>query len=255
MPVYLDLVVLMDFLVDLMLLLAANHICGHRTDLKRCVVAAAVGGVYTGACLLRPFAYLGSLFWRITTLICMGICAFGLNRTAFRRTLAFVLLNLTLGGGILILNTGGFLAVVLGALVLFFLCLYGFGTKAGRKFLPVSVTYNGITRRFFALLDTGNVLKDPISGSNVLVVSPIVAMELVGLTEQQLRDPVLTLMQSGIGGLRLIPFRSVGCNSGMLLAMEFLDVQIGREKGRRIIAFSPNNFGNTAEFQALTGGI
>lgn len=255
MPVYLDLVLILNFAVDFMLLLAADHISGHRAGVKRCAIAAAVGSFYAGVCLLRPFAFLGGVVWRIVVLISMGVCAFGCNRTAIRRMVLFVFLSLALGGGVSLSGRGGFFAVLLGAGVVLLLCFYGFGSKSSKKFVPVSITYKDKHERFFALLDTGNILKDPVSGSAVLVVAPAVAMRLLGLTEAQLRDPVLSVVHSGIAGLRLIPYRSVGCSSGMLLAMDFPDVQIGREKGRAVVAFSPTGFGSAAEFQALTGGI
>lgn len=255
MPVYLDLVVLLNFAVDLMLLLAADHIAGHRPNVKRCALAAGIGGAYAGLCLLQRFAFLGGVVWRVAVLAFMGLCAFGRNRTAIRRTVMFVFLSLALGGAVMLLSAGGFFAVLLGAAMLLFMCLYAFSARLGSRFLPVTLTYMGKCQRFFALVDTGNVLKDPVSGSNVLVVSPVVAQRLLGLTQQQLQDPALAVLQSGIPGLRLIPYRSVGCNSGMLLAMEFQDVQIGREKGRVVLGFSPNGFGDAAQFQALTGGI
>ncbi len=255
MPVYFELIVLLNFSVDFLLLLGADHIAGHRAGIKRCALAAAIGGVYAGVCLLRAFAFLGAMIWRITVLAGMGICAFGLNRTALRRTVLFVLLSLALGGGVMLCGSGGVFAVLIGTGMVFLLCFYGFSSRSGNRFLPVTITYLGKCVRFFALVDTGNALKDPVTGCAVLVVSPAVAMRLLGLSQQQLCEPVLTMVESGITGLRLIPFRSVGCSGGMMLAMEFEDVQIGKEKGSAVVAFSPNTFGNAAQFQALTGGI
>ncbi len=73
--------------------------------------------------------------------------------------------------------------------------------------------------QLIALRDTGNTLRDPLTGEQVLVAGADVGEKLLGLTAQQLRNPVETVAQSTLRGLRLIPYRGVGQPGGMLLAV------------------------------------
>ena len=103
-----------------------------------------------------------------------------------------------------------------------------------------------------ALQDTGNTLRDPITGCQVLVVGADVARELTGLSYEQLRTPVESV--GALPGLRLIPYHSVGSNSFML-AMRMQKVKIGKWQGSSLVAFAPEGLNAEGAYQALTGGI
>ena len=93
--------------------------------------------------------------------------------------------------------------------------------------------------QLIALRDTGNTLKDPITGQQVLVIGEEAARTLTGLTAAQLRTPLETVAKRQVPGLRLIPYRAVGQPGGMLLAMRFSDVKIGNRKTSALIALAP----------------
>ena len=90
--VYLDLVMVLNFAVDLLLLMGANGLSGFPTVFGRCIAAAAVGGIYGGICMLPGFAFLGSTWWRLVILAGMSVLAFGWDGSALRRGILFVLL-------------------------------------------------------------------------------------------------------------------------------------------------------------------
>ena len=98
MTVYLDLVVLLNFAVDFLLLLGTNRLCGYPMRPGRAVGAAAVGGIYAGACAVPGFFFLGSLVWRTVSLILITVVAFGLDRSCLRRGIVFSFLCMALGG-------------------------------------------------------------------------------------------------------------------------------------------------------------
>ena len=103
-----------------------------------------------------------------------------------------------------------------------------------------------------ALRDSGNTLQDPVTGESVLVIGPKAAEQLTGLNPQQLRTPLESL--GSLPGLRLIPYKAVGCSGGMLLAKRFERVKIGKKWGRVLVAFAPEGLGEGQMYQALTGG-
>ena len=88
----------------------------------------------------------------------------------------------------------------------------------------------------------------------MLVIPPWAARKLTGLTDDQLQNPMETMMTPAGAGLRLIPFRTVGQGSGMMLAMRFSDVIVAGKSRSTIVAFSAEYFDRGTAYQALTGG-
>jgi stage II sporulation protein GA (sporulation sigma-E factor processing peptidase) len=74
------------------------------------------------------------------------------------------------------------------------------------------------------------------------------------LTQAQLQKPLETMAQRPIPGLRLIPYRAVGQDRGMLLALRFPQVYVGSRKIGALVAFAPEAVGEGDCYQALTGG-
>lgn len=255
MEVYLDLVMVLNFLVDFLLLLGTNRLAGFPSGAWRCAVAALMGAVYSGACLLPGFRFLGNLLWRCVSLCLMGSMAFGLNASALKRCGIFLLLSMAMGGIAMSVGRGNLFSLVLCAAVCLLLSWISFGGQVGgREYVPLKITYEGRSASLIALKDTGNTLKDPVTGEQVLVISAEVAGRLTGLTAEQLRKPLETLVFHPIPGLRLIPYRSVGNAGGFLLAKRFEDVTIGEKKQSALVAFAAEGLGKGEIYQALTGG-
>ena len=251
--VYIDAVFVLNVLVDFLLLMAAARLCGYPVRIRRVLLSAVLGGVYAACCLLPGFLFMGNILWRIVSLGCMAVIAYGISLSALRRGLVFAFLSLALGGAALGLGKGGFFGIVSGAGVVCLLCWLGFrGRIGGTTYLPVELFYGQKHLYLTALQDTGNTLRDPITGGSVLVVGADVAGELVGLTREQLRSPVESV--GLLPGLRLVPYHSVG-KSSFLLAMRLQDVKIGSWQGSSLVAFAPEGLSREGAYQALTGGI
>lgn len=254
MAVYLDLVMLLNFLVDLLLLLGTNRLAGHPPGGKRAAFAAVLGGVYAGACMLPGFSFLAGTLWRIVSLALMAVLAFGWDQSALRRGVLFVFLSMALGGVAVVLGSGGFWSLVLAAGLVCLLCLLGFrGRAGGHEYVPISITQGEKTVNLTALVDTGNTLRDPVSGRPVLVVDARVASKLVDLSDEQLSHPIETLAQGLFPGLRLIPYCAVGKPAGMLLGLSVDELKIDGKVSDSLVAFAPQRIGNG--YQALAGGV
>lgn len=255
MEIYLDLVLILNFLVDFLLLLGTNRLSGFPLGGSRCACAALLGSVYSGACLLPGFRFLGNLLWRVISLGLMGTVAFGWGRGAVKRTAVFVLLSMALGGLAVSLGRNDFGALVLAALLCLGLCRVCFGNTVGsREYVPLTITYRDRTASLVALRDSGNTLRDPITGEQVMVVSGEVGQRLTGLTEEQLKHPLETLAQRPVPGLRLIPYRAVGQSGGFLLGLRMEQVKVGNQLTGAVVAFAAEDFGRGEVYQALTGG-
>lgn len=256
MSVYLDLVMVLNFLVDFLLILGTNRLSGFPPGWKRTALAALLGAFYSGTCLLPGFSFLGNTLWRLIFLGLMGIIAFGANRSAIKRTGVFVLLSMSMGGVALGFGRGEFSMLVLSALVVWLLCRIGFGRSiGGREYETVTICAEETSATVTALRDSGNALRDPITGEQVMVVGPDTASKLTGLSAFAFRSPMETMLSHPKQGYRLIPYSAVGQPGSLLLAKRFAIGKPGEQKGSAIVAFAPEAIGKGEMYQALTGGV
>ena len=253
MVVYLDVVMLLNFLVDFLLLLGTNRLAGFPSGVKRCALAAMLGAVYSGACMLPRFYFLGNTLWRIISLSLMASVAFGWNGSSLQRSVVFILLSMALGGVALHLESGRFGRLVLSALGVWILCRVGFGGTIGQEYIQISIREGEQLVCLLALKDTGNTLRDPITGDAVIVIGADAASKLTGLQPSELATPMETMVKHS--GFRLIPYHAVGQPQGMLLAKRYKDVQIGNQRGAAVIAFAPEKIDGGGRYQALAGGM
>ena len=254
MRIYLDLVMGLNFFVDFFLLLGADQLAGQGGSGARCAAGAALGAVYGGLCLIPKLRFLGIMPVRMAILVLMGSLAYGMGIAGGKRMLIFLLLTLALGGISAGLGAGGGVSAAVCAAGIWALCVLGGEKKGSCGYIPVEINWEGKSIRVVALPDTGNGLKDPVTGESVLVLGPEEAWELLGLAECSLRNPMQTLVSRPELKLRLIPYRSVGCG-GMLVGKRFDDVKLGRKQCSVLAAFAPEQIGSRDGFQALAGGM
>lgn len=252
--IYADVVMVLNFLVDFLLLMGADRLTGFPASPGRCAMAAGLGALYSGACLLRGFAFLGNALWRMVFLGLMAGIAFGMNRSILRRGGVFVLLSMALGGVALGMGKPDQLGLILAAAALWLVCRFGLKHVGEQTYIPVTLSHQGRTMKLLALRDTGNTLRDPLSGEQVLVAGADVAEELLGLTEEQLRHPVETLAKGKLRGARLVPYCAVGQPAGMLLAVRFPGAVVGNHGADPLVAFAPQVLGRGEAYRMLTGG-
>lgn len=249
---YLTVAVILTFVVNCVLILGTNRLFACPMQPARAVIAASLIGVYACACLLRPA--LGKPAVRIACMLAEGALAFGVSFGGVRRICVFLLLQAAVGGVAELLDAGGTLGVLAACAAVGGLCLLGFAQgRAGNRQVPIELEYGGRRVRLTALRDTGNTLTDPLTGERVLVIGAEAACALTGLTKAQLQKPLDTLEHTALRGLRLIPYRAVGTQSGMLLAMRMqCSSAAGRE--RVIVAFAPEGIEAGSGYDALAGG-
>lgn len=242
------------FLIQYLLILGTNKLFGWPLQLCRSALAAGIGSVYAVGCILPGYWHLGKPYWWLLFYLAMAVMAFGIGRSALLSTAAFLVINLSLTGLALGIGKGGAWSLLSCLAVSICGWALSFMERKRKGFIPLTVTYGRKTVCLTALVDTGNALRDPISGKQVIVVDQDVAMQLLGLGKQALEQPLQTVAAQKIPGLRLIPYHSIGCPSGMLVGLKMDEVKIGGETVDQIIAFAPQKIGSGKGFEALAGG-
>ena len=253
--VYLDLVVLLNFTVDLLLILGTNRLTGFPPGWKRAVCGAMLGGGYAGFCLLPEFRFLGNGLWRLVFLLLLSLTAFGWNRSGIQRGAVFLLLSMALGG--IASGTGAldFLGVCLCGGLLWFLCRIGFGGPVGqREYVTVDLNWNGRHVTVTGLRDTGNTLRDPLTGEAVLICGADVGEELLGIESGLFSNPSQLMMAGHLPGMRLIPYRTVGQSGGLMVALRLYETRINGKYCDPLVAFAPREIGDGSGYRMLTGG-
>ena len=276
--VYIDRVFVLNTVVDYLLLLTTAQLMGAPLRRWRLGIAAVLGGSYAAA--VFAIAWLESPVVRILAGILLATIAFWGERHLWRHIALFLLLSSTLAGLILVI---GFLCgipnslvqcvyyadigwwTLLGATVLFYLLLELLFRQEARfskgEIMDITVSLAGKTCQLRTLYDSGNTLRNPIDGTAVLVAETEALDSLWNAeTNRILSQPLspeekLTrLYQSGDTAFSLLPFRSVGRENGLLLAVRSDYIQIGRRIcPKTLVALYPNSIGGAA-YHGLWGG-
>lgn len=240
------LVFIFTFIVDFLLLRGAAQEDRAVVSRLRCAGGGGIGALYSVFVLegigkgLLPMV-----------LILMGVTAFGLGQwVCWGRFLFLWLVANAMAVG---LTDGSGWFLTLSAALLCLLVLVGREGNTHGRIIPIYIHFKGKEVRLQALRDNGNLLRDPVTGESVLIVSPWVGSRLLGLSPFELLHPVEIVASGKVKGLRLIPYNAVG-GGGLLMALRFSDVTVDGETQPRIVAFSPNPIGDGKRFDALAGG-
>lgn len=282
--IYLDELIALNLMVDYLLLSAAAALGSVYSGRVRRLAAAALGAVYAAAAFVFP-GLLSSMPVKLLCALGMVLIAFGYGgfRNFLRRSLLFVLCGAVFGGFILLMAgfgrggiqvNDGILYADIPGLVIAALCtcayilldaLLRFSSriaeeKPGRA--RVRIRHRSREVEFDAMLDTGNRLRDPSGGERVLICEAKAAAALFPETAAAvlLQDAgAAQALQSlaGLGyarGFRLIPYRAVGVEHGLLLAFKPEQVYIADKRRRDIVvALTPSPIDEDAQCRAVMG--
>lgn len=278
MVVYLDRVFLLNLLLDYLLLLAAAQLSGRTLHRLRLLACAAGGGAYAVLTFLPGCGFLRTPLCQLAVGSIIALCAYGGRG---RPVLLFLLLSGGLAGFVLALglwagSPTGLLGrvyrgevswpLLLGAALGFYVLLrllLGQGARhGGGELLKITISVCGRKQTVTALHDTGNTLRDPVSGRPALVMERNAAEELwppevaaVLASPLPPEEKMARLHRQGAAvTFSLLPFRSVGTPAGLLLAARSDYIEInGRRYPRTPVALSEHPVSDGGGYHALWG--
>jgi len=274
--VYIDLLFLLNLIANYLLLLAAGRMAGAVLKRWRIGLGAAIGALYAAVVLLPGMGWLAHWLCKLAAGALMALIAYGGEQYLLRVVVLFFGASAALAGAVLGLELLGGIPLTLDhgvlysqfdirlLLLLFVACYFVlslFFRRIGRhggELVRLEITLNGGAVGLTALRDTGHTLTDP--GTNRPVV--VVYWQMLSGVLPDWADadtPIESLERCHAAGsrqARLIPYRAVGVDHGMLLALRSQGVKAdGKPLGRLLVALSPTPVDDGGMYQALIGGI
>lgn len=274
--VYIDLLFLLNLIANYLLLLAAGRMAGAVLVRWRIALGAAAGALYAALIFLPGLTWLAAWPCKLAVGVLMALAAYGGERYLLRVTVLFFGASAALAGAVLGMELLGSAALTLEhgvlytvidirLLLLTFVACYFLlslffrrvGSHRGElAHLEISLEEKKVN--LTALRDTGHTITDPADNRPVVVAY---YEALAGILPEWAdpSQPIQSVERCHAAGsrqARLVPYRAVGVECGMLLALRSRQVTVdGRPLGRLLVALSPTPLDDGGGYQALIGGV
>ena len=275
--IYIDYLFLLNLVIDYCILLLTAKICAAPFHRLRFLAAAALGAAYSSVLVFPDFVFLASWPMKIVLSTAMVLISFGGERKLLRAVLIFYAVSAALGGAVLAASMLGgvgatsapFVPVTMRVLVPAFAVCYAAvlvvfqrsGLRLERSLMRAEIVMLERSVVIDVLRDTGNNLRDPVTGAAVMVAEADAVFELFpeeiveilkwGGEAARLFEAVMTV-ESTRGRFRLVPYTSVGVGGGLLLAFRPDELRIdGRRRRDVVVALSPTKMCDDGEYSAV----
>ncbi len=249
MTIYLDVVFFENVILNFIIILSTSILSKTVTNTKRIMISSIIGGIYA---ILNYIVNLNSFFNIVIKIIIsfiMIMIAFGKYsvKKVIKEVIFFYLVTFTFGGIAFMLlffiNPNNIVIVknhfvgtypikvaILSGLVGFItisIVSKIIKTKINKKITicELEIFYNGKNKKIKTMLDTGNLLKEPISNADVAIVEKASLDDIV--SKKLLQDMKYILQGEWIENssihdykFKLVPFSSLGNENGLLIAFK-----------------------------------
>lgn len=291
MTIYIDVVFLENLVMNSIILVASGIILKKKMKWIRIILASSLGAIYTIIGYISVLEIYSNLILKVILSILIIYIAFNPQtvKQLWKDILIFYLTSFVFGGVAfaliyvvkpqdILMKNGLFLGtyplktVLLAAIVAFIIIIAAFAivkTKFSKKdmFCDVEVELNNKMIKTRAMIDTGNLLKEPITNTPVIVLEHTLLYECVP-------KEILDNLESILGGelvkipeeirneyiskLKLIPFASLGKQNGMLVGIKADSIKIiqddqEKENKNVIIGIYNKSLTKRGEYRALIG--
>lgn len=287
MTVYLDIILLENLSMNFIILYATGFIIKGKIRYINLLISSSIGAVYAILVYMQIFEIYSNMITKMILSIAMIYVAFlpkGI-KGLLKYLLIFYLVSFVFGGCAfallyflkpenIFMRNGVYIGTypikiaLLGAIVGFIVVHIAFKivkSRVNKKAIlyNLEITMNNKKVNIKAMLDTGNGLKDPITGSPVAVVEK---EKLVGL----LPDNILNNTERILGGdwkdeninfrskFCVIPFNSIGKQNGMMLGFKVDEIKIINDieeivNKKAIVCLYNQKLSKTNAYSALIG--
>lgn len=290
MTIYIDVIIIENLIMNYIILYATGLISKNKIYNLRIILASLIGAIYSIMEYVSNLKIYSNVIIKILLSIIIVFIAFNPQniKKMSKQLLLFYLTTFTFGGvatyliyvlkpqdiiikngiyaGTYVLKTI-FIGAILGSIIL----IVAFKTaknKINKKDMicKIKIHINGKEKNINAMIDTGNMLKEPLTGHSVIVVEKVVLYDLLPKEILNNIDYILggdlkkipeNIKNEYISRLKIIPFSSLGKQNGMLIGIkpekiEIINEQI-EEKKDVIIGIYNKSLTKRGEYNALIG--
>lgn len=287
MTIYVDMVFLENLIMNYIILYATAIISKSNKKFIRLIIASSVGGAYAILMYIAEINFLATLLLKLFLSIAIVYIAYKPKTTKalFKTMSIFYLVSFTFGGvsfmllyflkpnDIKIVN-GVFIGmypikiVLLGGIIGFCFIVVSIKNIKGKfsskdMFCNIKIFFNNRVVKVSAMVDSGNLLKEPITGMPVIIVEKDELDEIIPNKILDNLDGIISGEFDSIADLynisfRVIPFSTIGKNNGLLLGFKPDYIQVIKEEDEKIvenvvIGIFQNKFTSNSKYTALIG--
>lgn len=273
--------------MNFIILYATTIILKIKPKIIRMILSSAIGSIYAIITYTNQLSIYTSIISKIILAIVMVYVAFNPHnmKSMWKQVLIFYLTSFVFGGVALYLIyfikpqeifikngifVGGYVlkVVFLGAIMAFIVIKISIKiikTKINAKdmYCKIRIKLNGKEIATNAMIDTGNLAKEPITNTPVVIVESSLLENIVPLNILNNIDNILigqldNIDEEYISKLRCIPFSSLGKQSGMLLGIKADEIIVEKEEDIKvsknvIIGIYDKSLTKRGEYRALVG--
>ncbi|MGN1327026.1 MAG: sigma-E processing peptidase SpoIIGA [Clostridia bacterium] len=265
MTIYIDIIFVENILMNYIILFATLVIIKSRTKYQqiRLIVSSIIGSCYAVIIYLNILSIYSNIFAKIVLSIIMVYVAFGAQnvKLLLKQILIFYLVSFIFGGCTVALiyfikpenvkiNNGVFVGTypikvtLIAGVVAFIVTQIAFRINKNKlnsknTFFDIEIFFEEKTLKVRALLDSGNMLTEPISKLPVIIVEKeelkkIISKDFLnyienfmgGDAEKQYDEDNI---QKYLSKVRMVPFMSIGKENGMLIGIRIDKTKIETE--------------------------
>ena len=291
MTVYVDVIFLENIIINYIILYVTGIISKTCIKQLKILLGSIIGATYAIIYYILNLKIYSSFIIKIILSIIIIYVSFNPKnlKTLFKQVILFYLIsfvfagatigiiymvnfqNITIQNGVLVGNYT-IRTILIGIIIAYFLVMIGekiIKTKFSKKDMicDIEVNFENKKIKTKALIDTGNMLKEPITNTSVIVLEYTLFYDIIP-------KPILDNLENILGGdlskipkdlqteyiskFRVIPFSSLGKQNGMLLGVkgENLIVNINEEMkkiDKVIIGIYNKPLTKNGEYQGLLG--
>ncbi|MBW4828897.1 MAG: sigma-E processing peptidase SpoIIGA [Clostridiaceae bacterium] len=291
MYVYAEYLILENVIINYIILYVTKKITRTETSKLRLLIAALIGSVYTLVMFFPSLNFMTKFTVKVAISVLIIIFAFNPEKISnFIRLLstfyvtAFVFAgasfalfyvmntNFSVYNGVFYIKDFPIRFLILGIILSFILIKYVFNylqIKLGKTdvLTNIIINLNDKQANIVALVDTGNSLKEPISQRPVIIVEFFAIKDLLPEKVQNLflenedldLDEITDIMIESVDEikLRIIPFKAIGTENGMLLGFKPDEILIMDESTEKkieeeiVVGIYNNKLSNDNKYKGL----
>lgn len=291
MTIYIDVVFIENLIMNYIILFATSIIIKIKVKHIRLILASILGAIYSIIAYMSILEMYSSVILKIILSVIIVYIAYNPQnvKNMWKYLVIFYMTSFVFGGAAfaliyivkpqdILMKNGLFLGtyplktIILGTIVAFVVIVTSFKlvkSKISKKdmFCTIKININKVEIETKAMIDTGNLLKEPISNTPVIVVEhtllyDCMPKEILNNLENILGGDFENISEEVknkyISKLKVIPFSSLGKQNGMLIGIKPEEVTVINDENKNkinnvIIGIYNKSLTKRGEYRALIG--